>query len=155
MTETPVSLRVTKQLSGLVRRLRDNPDFMAFVLAAYQRQERLSDDALAKYLNTTPAMLPRLALCKRPASNSPQFADQVRQIAAYTDIDAAKLANMVRQVDTLEKLAEQPEVLESEKAGAQQIELRPGLLAATRDRYEREPGEEMSSQPNDETSSED
>ena len=75
---------------------------MAYVLTTYQRQERLSDDALSQYLNATPAAMPRLALCKRPASDSPQFADQIRQIADYAGVDAVQLANMVRQVSSLD-----------------------------------------------------
>ena len=110
---------------------------MAYVLATYQRQERLSDDALVRYLDTTPATIPRLALCKRPASDSPQFADQIRRIADYTGVDVAHLANMVRQVSSLEKLAERPDVPHSEeKAGVRQVQLQPRLLAAARDRSE-------------------
>lgn len=153
MAKTSVSSRVTKQLAGLAHRLRDNPDFMAHVLATYQKREHLSDDALAKHLNTTPAMLSRLALCKRPASSSPQFADQVRQIATYTDIDAGQLASIVRQVSGLEKLTERPTVFTSEEANAQQMQLRPSLLAAARDRCE--PDEDEPSLSDDGTSSDD
>jgi hypothetical protein len=153
MTETSVSSRVTGQLLGLAHRLRGDPEFMAYVLKTYQRQERLSDDALSQYLNTTPATLPRLALCRRPASDSLQFADQIRQIADYTGVDAVQLANMVRQVSSLEKLASRPTTADSEeRASTWQAQLQPGLLAAARDRSDLE--EDQTVVPDDETSSE-
>jgi hypothetical protein len=134
-----VSSGVNEQLQGLARRLQDDPDFMAYVLVSYQEQERLSDDALAEYLSTTQAMLSRLALCRRPASNSPQFADEIRQIADYTNIDATHLANMVRQVSSLEKLAERPVGSRSQaEVASRKMQLQPGLLSAARDQDESE-----------------
>lgn len=153
MTKMPMSSNVSRQMSSLARRLRDNPNFMARVLAGYQEQERLGDDALAEHLHTTPTALARLALCKRPDSSSPQFADQVRQIATYTNIDAAQLANMVRQVDSLEKLSELPRIYAPEEADALQGGLQPGLLAVARDRSES--AEDRSSPSDEETSPED
>jgi hypothetical protein len=154
MTKNAMPSNVVRQLAGLARRLQDNPDFMAYVLAAYKRQETLmSDNALAKRLNATPAMLTRLALCKRPVPDSPQFAEQVRQIAAFTNIDAAQLANIVRQVNSLEKLFERPKVLRSEEADVQQMQLYPGLLAATRDRSDSV--DDQPAQLDEETPSED
>jgi hypothetical protein len=153
MTKTPVSSRVTGQLLGLAHRLREDPEFMAYVLTIYQRQEQLSDDALSQHLNTTPATMPRLALCKRPASDSPQFADQIRQIADYTGVNAAQLANMVRQVSSLEKLASRPTTADSgERASTWQAQLQRGLLAAARDRSDQEEDQPVVS--DDEASSE-
>jgi hypothetical protein len=153
MAKTSVSSRVTGQLLGLAHRLRDDPGFMAYVLATYQRQERLSDDALSQYLNATPATMPRLALCKRPTSDSPQFADQIRQLADYTGVDAMQLANMVRQVSSLEKLVRHSNAADSkERASTWQTQLQPGLLAAARDRSE--PEEDQTVVSDDETPSE-
>jgi hypothetical protein len=154
MTKMPKSSNVPRQMSGLARRLRDNPNFMARVLAVYQEQERLGDDALAEHLHTTPATLARLAVCKRPDSSSPQFADQVRQISTYTNIDPAQLANIVRQVDSLEKLSELPRMNAPEEADAPQGWLQPGLLAAARDRSE-STEDRSSSSEEDETPPED
>jgi hypothetical protein len=136
MTETAISPDGLRQLAGLASRLQNNPAFMAHVLAAYQKQERLSDEALAAQLKSTPAMVVRLALCKRPDATSSKFADQVRQIAAYTGLDAAQLAQMIRQVDSLARLSEQPEATQSEGTGAKVEWFYPGLLAAARDRTE-------------------
>lgn len=136
MTETVVSPDALKQLAGLARRLQNDPAFMASILATYQRQERLSDEALAAQLQTTPEMVVRLALCKRPDARSPQFADQARQIATYTNIDAGQLAQIVRRVDSLMKLAQKPKASQSEEAAPQRKQLYHGLMTAARDRTE-------------------
>lgn len=136
MTETAASPNVFKQLAGLASRLQNDPAFMASILAVYQKQERLSDEALVAQLRSTPEMMVRLALCKRPEATSSRFADQVRQIAAYTNLDAAQLAQMIRQVDSLTRLSEQPRATQSEATGAKTSRFYPGLLAAARDRTE-------------------
>lgn len=134
MTDTTSPSNRDRPLAGLARRLRDNPAYMAHILAIYQRHERLDEKALADHLGTTPEMLTRLALCKRPEANSPQFAQQVRQLAAYTQSEAGQLANLIRQVDSLERLADRPAVPGKESAETSPRQLRPGLLAAARDR---------------------
>lgn len=138
MTEANVIPDVARQLSGLAHRLQNNPDFMAQVLAAYQRQERLSDQALMAHLNTTSKMLTRLALCKKPDPNSPEFANQIRQIASYTEIEATQIANIVRQVESLQKLTEQSQPNVPQENTTHQPQLSKGLLAAARDRTEAE-----------------
>lgn len=125
-----------RQLQSLARRLQDNRAFMAYVLAAYQEQEGLDDAGLIERLGITPAMLARLALCRRPDAGSPQFADQIRQIAAYTQTDAGQLAMILRQVGALETLATRPETADAPEADRHALQLRPGLLAAARDRGE-------------------
>jgi hypothetical protein len=150
MAEMTVSAKVGRYLAGLAHRLEDNPDFMAYVLTAYQAQERLDDSALAEHLGTTLDMLSRLALCRRPEAEAAGFADQVRQIAAYIDADPVALASVVRQVDSLQALAKRPATLDSEAPSVLQLRSRAGLLAAARDRSETEdeqpsPSEEGSS----------
>lgn len=136
MTETAASPNVFKQLAGLASRLQNDPAFMASILAVYQKQERLSDEALAAQFKSTPEMMVRLALCKRPETTSSRFADQVRQIATYTNLDAAQLAQMIRQVDSLAKLSEQPKATRPGTTSTKTAQFYPGLLAAARDRTE-------------------
>jgi hypothetical protein len=142
MSEVAVSARVDEYLVGLARRLRENPDFMAYVLAVYQAQEHLQNDDLVDRLNLRANMLARLALCKRPSAESPDFADQVRQIAAYAGVEPAVLAAVIRQVDSLEPLAGRPESLDAKRAGRSWSYEHTGLLTAARDRCEldEEPG---------------
>ena len=136
MLETTVSAKVGRYLAGLADRLKDNSNFMAYVLSVYQTQERLDDRTLAEHLGTTLDMLSRLALCTRPAAESAQFADQVRQIAAYASADPAMTANTIRQVSSLEGLAKRPEAVKSERLGDRQLYSEAGLLAAARDHSE-------------------
>ncbi len=107
---------------------------MAYVLHAYQKQENLSDDDLVRELGT-PLIL-RLALCKRPASLSGRFAEDVRELADYTLTDEALLAGVLRQVDALEKIAARPAVLAESKSQDRSGQSLAGLLAAARDREE-------------------
>lgn len=151
MTETAASPNVFKQLAGLASRLQNDPAFMASILAAYQKQERLSDETLAAQLKSTPEMMVRLALCKRPESTSSRFADQVRQIAAYTNLDAAQLAQIIRQVDSLAKLSERPKAPQSEATSAKTVRFYPGLLAAARDRTEADEDDPASATADPET----
>ncbi|MBE3116810.1 hypothetical protein IMZ68_06350, partial [Candidatus Bathyarchaeota archaeon] len=87
-------------------------------------------------LNTTPEMFVRLALCKCPNSNSETFASQVREIATYTNIDPVILANVIRQVNSLDALSKLPQ--RGEGLNENVRKLVPGLLAAARDKIENE-----------------
>jgi hypothetical protein len=88
-------------LAALAERLREDPQFMAHTLAAYQRRERLDDAALARWLGAAPEMLVRLALCRRPESNAPDFAERARELADYTLIDETRLIALIRRADSL------------------------------------------------------
>jgi hypothetical protein len=128
----------TNPLSSLAFRLRRDPRYMAYALAAYQRQENLSDEELAETLSVLPELVVRLALCRRPAASAPQFAEQVRELADFTLTDEAQLAGILRQVDGLEKLAALPVTAPDAEAQAEiQTGLSlTGLLAAARDHEE-------------------
>ena len=129
-TETPSS---SELLVGLVARLERNPAFMANVLAIYRKQERISIVTLAQELETTPDTLTRLALCKRPDSNSFNFADQVRQLSKFTDIDAMQIANILRQVESLDAVKQPPQLVQLDDTGERIQQVGHGLLAAARD----------------------
>ncbi len=134
MTEQQLSPEKIRYLAGLARRLRDDPHYMANILAVYQQQERLDENELIGQLNTGLGNLVRLSLCKRPDANSPHFAEQIRQIAVYTGIEPSKLANIVRQVDALNILSKQVSMSTSKDVYPRQGQLRLDLLAAARDR---------------------
>lgn len=134
MTDSEINI----SLSGLASRLQNDPRFMSYVLAAYRQQEGLNVKELAQEFGTLPAMLLRLAICKRPNPNSTQFAEQVRELADYTLTDEAQLANILRQVDSLEKLAQRRVGTVSPDTVGQTADSFAGLLAAARDRDESE-----------------
>ncbi len=107
-------------LARLARRLSANPTFMAYVLAAYASQENLKEDELAQKLGISQEDYVRLAICKRPSATQSGFARGVRRVAGYVQADAAQLALIIRQVNSLENLTSTPS--------------QAGWLAAARDR---------------------
>lgn len=123
-------------VAKLARRLQSDARFMSYVLAEYQKRENMTDEELVRELGTLPPMLVRLALCRRPAPSSEQFAEQVCEIADYTLTDETQLAGILRQVDMLEKLAERRSVLIRLESEEQLGHPLTGLLAAARDREE-------------------
>ena len=74
----------------LARRLETDSEFMAYVLAEYRGQEHRSLEQLQDELGIASSMLTRLSLCRRPDTNSPEFAEQVREIADYALLDEAQ-----------------------------------------------------------------
>lgn len=123
-------------LTKLAHRLQSDPRYMSYALAVYQQQESLDEEELAHLLGTLPELILRLSLCKRPAPLSPTFAEQIRELADYTLTDEAQLANILRQVDSLEGLNQRPVSLITAEDDAQQRHALAGLLAAARDRDE-------------------
>jgi hypothetical protein len=85
-------------LAALAQRLRKDPGFMAHVLALYQQEKRIDDQALTQELRAFPEMIVRLALCKRPQAGT-SFAVQVRELSDYTLIDEVALERIIRKVD--------------------------------------------------------
>ncbi len=75
--------------------------FIASALEDYRKMEGLDEAQLADYLRCTPKDLARLALCRRPQSESSKFKDEVRAIARHTSIDGGQLMKLLRQVDAL------------------------------------------------------
>jgi hypothetical protein len=123
------------QLAALAERASQAPEFFAAVLAAFQRQENLTREGILKRLQTTPELLARLALCRRPKSDSASFCEDIRKIADFTDIDPVALVAMVRQVDALEALSAQGKIVCLNAAGnGKPTDIQSRLLAAARDR---------------------
>ena len=129
----------TDQLKLLALKLKENHDFLAWVLSTYQQKEHIDEERLVAQLKTTPEMLVRLALCKRPNPNSSTFASQIREISTYTNTDPIDLANIIRQVDALEIFSK---IQNNKKESTETIgRLVPGLLAAARDKLDGEEDE--------------
>jgi hypothetical protein len=124
------------QLTALAERASETHEFFGAVLHVFQQQESLTRDALIRYLQTTPELFARLALCRSPASDSLDFIQEVRQISEFTQTDAGVLAAILRQVEALGALSTKGKVVQlrvSGKKGGHDA----GLLAAARDREPR------------------
>jgi hypothetical protein len=123
-------------LKALAHKLRGNPRYMAYVLDTYRQQETLSHEELAETLGTLPELVVRLEICLRPDADSPGFAEQVSELADFSLTDETQLAGILRQVDSLKKLATLPTTVAEVEARADTLSGLglPGLLAAARDR---------------------
>ena len=113
----------TELLVYVASRAKDHPEYLGWVLARFVEREHLSQRALGKSLGITRRDLLRLGLCLRPRAN--HFADDIRQISARFASDAAVLAGIVRQVESLQTLT----AAAIGEAGAES-----GLLVAARAR---------------------
>ncbi len=138
-------------LAQLAERLSADPAYMASVLATFQIQERLDVAGLAKLLSISMEGLTRLALCKRPLSDRPEFANQVRQVAAFAGVEPATLAQFIRQVEAVEAAKGLAAPVAGEAAAPLAGPMRLGWLAAARDRdgADDHPGHEQPEGPSD------
>jgi len=146
MSSTP-SADTISQMNHLSKRLDNDPRFMAWVLNAYQLQEKISNQRLLDILNTTPSGLARLSLCIRPDSQSASFAGQIGQIAEYAQIDTLILATIVRQVESIEGFAQRP--VPAYKSAEAPTFQPAALLSAARDREEDDATVNGGQQPSD------
>jgi hypothetical protein len=124
-------------LLKLAAGLEGNPDFMSHVLARYCQIEGLDKDALAGELGIPLFLLARLALCKRPDSDSPNFINEITEIADFVLVDETRLMRIIREVDSLNALGNV--IIEGQTEEI--ISGNPfsnGILAAARDREEEE-----------------
>jgi hypothetical protein len=103
------------------------------VLARYEQSESVSEEDLREQLRATAENWPRLQLCLRPRAD--EFLPDVTRIAEEFGIDRATLAAIVRRVEAIEVVREQPQPGEA------------GSLLAARTRKRTTPPPEA---PNDE-----
>lgn len=95
-------------LAHVARRLRDRTPFMAWVFSRYAEIERLGLPQVARTLGASEEAFLRLHLCLRPRAE--HFADDVKDLAAFAEIDAGKLAAVVRRVEVVDAMGASPAV---------------------------------------------
>jgi len=110
-------------LGHAARHASDRPWTLGAVLDEYCSSERLTREGLASLLGCSVESLAWLSLCKRPTAE--HFALDVARIAERFQIEPARLARVVRRVDTLAVLRQPSDVAEEDL-----------LLLAARDRNE-------------------
>jgi hypothetical protein len=96
---TPATL-----LRHAATRAAHDPFFVAWALETYRAGEGLDERTLAWGLGVAAAALPKLALCRRPASADATFAADVQQIATWAGVDVDHLANVLRYAESVEAL---------------------------------------------------
>jgi len=113
----------TRMLAYAVNRAKAHPHYLGWVLAQYSKLENIAEPDLAKILGTTSHDLARLSLCLRPRANC--FAEDVEHISATFNLDAGRLAQVVRFVESMEAMA---------SPDASTVSAESGLLMAARAR---------------------
>jgi hypothetical protein len=98
MADDHASAEEQNHLALLAYQLEDDRRFMAYVLHQYRQRENLTEQDVIERLRTTPEMLVRLALCKRLNNRSPQFIEQLQQLAAYTEINIEQLRTLIQKL---------------------------------------------------------
>ncbi len=70
-------------LDSFTRRLKEEPDFMAYVLHVYMEQEHLGEDEVAAQLGIDGGSLYRLGTCRTPRAAPEHFGADVQRIAQF------------------------------------------------------------------------
>lgn len=96
--------RGSESLARAAHRATQQRFFLASVFAAFQTANKLDDAALAHLLDCSVHVLPRLALCRRPAAEPAAFSADIDHLARRFQVDGERLAAIVRQVDALQAL---------------------------------------------------
>lgn len=117
MTTTP------KWLDHAARRSSERPWTLGSALDEYRGIEKLTDEQLSDRLGCSISVLAWLSLCRRPAPE--HFSDDILKIAERFQIEAPKLAQILRHVDVVTVLRRPDSSQEDES-----------LLLAARDRDE-------------------
>lgn len=115
----------SKVVQRALQRAAADPFFLASALEAYRSLNGLEGTALADYLDCSMEDMTRLAFCRRPVTDAMAFRQEVEQIATYASVSADRLAQLLREVDSLETLRKSATT-------------RPGFLMAARDRVDEE-----------------
>src|SRR5215213_5186085 len=128
-------------LLNLAIELENDSTFMSHVLAQYCQIEGLDKDALADELGIPLFLFARLALCKRPDADTPNFINEISEIADYVPMDELKLVQIIRAVDSLTVLGNAVSNHETEESTLSNP-FSAGILAAARDHTEDENADE-------------
>jgi hypothetical protein len=117
--------RTSNWLDLAARRSTERPWTLGAALDEYCRNEAITRKQLSTFLGCSLDSLASLSLCRKPAPD--RFAEDVAKIAARFQVDASKLAQIVRRVDVVAALR-QPTISREEEERR--------LLLAARDRDE-------------------
>ncbi len=73
-------------------------EYMAYSLTQYQQQESLTENELADLIGCSSEAYYRLALCRAPDPQVPDFEQRVQRIASYVDASPVSLAQVIQHV---------------------------------------------------------
>lgn len=107
-------------------RASERPYFLAHDLKTYRTLQQWGDAELAACLGCPLATLPKLALCRRPDTQSHRFQEDVKAIAAFAGLDPVPLVRILREVDAFAALRVPETLPDMDRAS--------GYLMAARDK---------------------
>jgi len=91
-------------LQRAARRASQCPFFLASAFSEFQSLRGLDEEGLARWLGCPMQSLVKLALCRRPDGASPRFRAEIEQIATYGGACPVRLAQLIREVDSVAAL---------------------------------------------------
>lgn len=100
-------------IGWVAKRASNRTALLASALAEFAVRQEVSPESLADFLGCTPDRLAKLALCRRPDPNSPNFTSDIEKIASHCGADPVQLrllleaSNSVLTQDEIRDLLEQ------------------------------------------------
>lgn len=94
-------------IESLAARVRDDPFFLAPVLACYAESAGLDDDALARDLGCAKETLNHLRVCRPPRDGF--FRQDVERVAGHLGVDFDRLAAAIREGQALLRMRAEAE----------------------------------------------
>jgi predicted alpha/beta hydrolase family esterase len=116
--------KTTSTLQYAARKAAQNQFFLAKHFTEFRFIHGMTDDDLAQFLGCSTKVLPKLSLCRQPNPESPRFRSDVERIAATFNVQAVRLVQLIREVDSIKAL------IDAKKLHQERPE---GLLAVARD----------------------
>lgn len=110
--------KLNELLCHAAKRATRQPFFLGAALEDFCAHRGMGETALIRFLECPPECLPKLALCRRPNPDLSTFCSDVHRIANAFGLQADRLVQILREVDTLKALGQTaPETGQEESKG--------------------------------------
>ena len=86
------------------KRASEDPTFLGYHLQEYRKMNGLDETALTRFLECPHDSLTKLALCLHPDPHTGSFRDNVERIAVHCAANPLKLAQLIREVDSVQTM---------------------------------------------------
>jgi hypothetical protein len=93
----------------MLHKVYSNPHFMGWYLTCFMQNKGWNEDDLIAFLQADGEKLFQLAMCKTPESGSHEFAKELNKIATFTNISIFSIASLIREVDSINTMKDNPQ----------------------------------------------
>ena len=93
-------------LKSAIAHVEQNHEFMAYFLKEYSAIERITESDLLSDFGCSLDDYYKLALCKAPDVNDPDFILRLKRISEYINVSTARLSAVIMRVNLITKLAD-------------------------------------------------